>query len=187
MTDEALLTLREARAVFYHRNGFPQDGGAQAQRWAPFGCRDLKVHLPNFKWRRRALPLHDLHHVITGYQFSPSGEFEMAAWEFAAGRYPHILSTLFCLPLVGIGAVVIPQRTFLAFTKGRRSKTLYAERDIDTLLDRTVRDTQLRCLPAGTVQAEFRDWVGFVALVVTSALVISSPLLLASAILFFWR
>jgi hypothetical protein len=79
---DELVTLREARALFYRRNGFPEDGGAAGQRWSPFGCRDLKAYLPNFKWRRRALPIHDLHHVITGYEFSPSGEFEMAAWEF---------------------------------------------------------------------------------------------------------
>jgi ubiquinone biosynthesis protein Coq4 len=64
--------------------------------------------LPNFKWRRRALPIHDLHHVIAGYEFSSYGEFEMSAWEFAAG--PHVLSTLFCLPLVSMGAVVIRAR-----------------------------------------------------------------------------
>lgn len=33
-------------------------------------------------WRKKAVPYHDLHHVLTGYPFSPAGEFEMAAWEF---------------------------------------------------------------------------------------------------------
>lgn len=184
--DEASMTLREARAVFYRREGFSSDGGASGHRWSPFACRDLKVYLPNFQWRRRALPVHDLHHVITGYRFSPCGEFEMAAWEFAAGRYPNVLSTLFCLPLVSMGAAVIPKRTFAAFVRGRRSKTLYDERNLDTLLDKAVRDAQRKCLPAGAVSADYRDWGAFVVLVTASALVISSPFLLVSSMFFFW-
>jgi hypothetical protein len=187
MADDALLTLREARAAFYRRNGFPLDGGADEQRWRPFACRDLKVYLPNFKWRRRALPVHDLHHAITQYGFSPSGEFEMAAWEFAAGRYPHPLSTVFCLPLVSMGAVVIPKRTFAAFMRGRRSKTLYHECDLAALLDKPLRDAQLECLPSGTVRAGYRDWGAYVLLVSTSALVTLSPFLLVAATLFLWR
>lgn len=187
MTADALQTLREARAVFYRRNGFPPDGGAHEHHWMPLACRDLKVHLPNFKWRRRALPVHDLHHAITGYRFSPHGEFEMAAWEFAAGRYPHLLSTLFCLPLVSMGAAMIPKRTFAAFVRGRRSRTLYCERDLDALLDRPLRDAQLKCLPAGTVRAGWQDRGAFVALVAASALMIASPFLLVSAALLLWR
>lgn len=116
-------SLKEAVAQFYTRHGFPVDGGVSAKRWSPVGCRDLKVYLPNFEWRRRALPLHDIHHVLTGYPFRPTGEFEMAAWEFAAGRYPNPLSTLFCLPLVSMGPVSYPgaasRRSCVASTAGR--------------------------------------------------------------------
>ena len=177
------LTLREARAAFYRRNGFPQDGGADEHRWSPFGCRDLKAHLPNFKWRRRALPVHDLHHVLTGYEFSPCGEFQISAWEFAAGRYPNALSTLFCLPLVCMGAVVIPRKTFAAFVRGRRSKTLYFVHDVDALLDRTVRDVQCEFLPSGSARANGRDWGAFVVLVAASALAIAIPFLVPAWLL----
>ena len=106
-------SLKEAVAQFYTRHGLPVDGGVSAKRWSPVGCRDLKVYLPNFEWRRRALPLHDIHHVLTGYPFRPTGEFEMAAWEFAAGRYPNPLSTLFCLPLVSMGGLCRTQAQLL--------------------------------------------------------------------------
>jgi hypothetical protein len=181
-----LLTLREARAVFYRRNGFPEDGGAADHRWSPFACRDLKAHLPNFKWRRRALPIHDLHHVITGYEFSPYGEFEMSAWEFAAGRYPHVLSTLFCLPLVSMGAVLIPRRTFTAFVRGRSSSTLYSLSDIDALLEMTVFEVQRERVPAENVRARGADIGAFVVLVMASVLLIASPVLLVTTIWFVW-
>jgi hypothetical protein len=181
------LTLREARAAFYQRNGFPQDGGACSERWSPLGCRDLKTYLPNFEWRRRALPVHDLHHVITGYEFSPTGEFQMSAWEFAAGRYPNSLSTLFCLPLVCIGTVARPGLTFAAFVRGRRSKTLYAATDLSALLSRSVREVRQEYLPAQAVRAAPRDWGAFLALFTASALLCMAPLLLASALYLLWR
>jgi hypothetical protein len=181
------LTLREARAVFYRGNGCAQDGGAHDQTWSPLACRDLKVYLPNFQWRRRALPLHDLHHVITGYEFSPRGEFQVAAWEFAAGRYPSALSTFFCLPLVCLGAAVIPRKTFAAFIRGRHSKTLYSPLDVDTLLDRTVGDVRRECLPAEAVSARAWDWGAFVLLVVVSSAVLMTPLVALSALWLIWR
>jgi hypothetical protein len=187
MTSGQLLTLREARSLFYRDNGFPSDGGALAQRWAPFACRDLKVHLPNFRWRRRALPVHDLHHVITGYAFSPRGEFEMAAWEFAAGPNPNWLSTLFCLPLVSIGVATTPKRTFAAFVRGRRSRTLYQERHIDQLLDKPLDEIQRSCLPSEMPRSGWRDWMAFTAHVAASAVLIASPIVLVATVLLFWR
>lgn len=184
--DRAILTLRVARAIFYRRNGFPEDGGASAQRWSPFKSWDVKAYVPNFKWRRRALPIHDLHHVITGYEFSPCGEFEIAAWEFAAGRYPHVMSTLFCLPLVSVGAMVIPNRTFAAFVRGRRSRTLYSIHDVDALLERTVFDVQRQRAPGGNIRASGRDVGAFALLVTASTLLIASPVLLLAAAWLLW-
>ncbi|MGB1799676.1 MAG: hypothetical protein ACPHLK_02470, partial [Gammaproteobacteria bacterium] len=97
----------------------------------------------------KALPYHDLHHILTGYEFRPTGEFQIAAWEFAAGKYPNIYTTLFCIPLVSLGAIFIPIRTFKAFVIGRRSKTLYSINDYDALLERKVSDVQKEIIPSG--------------------------------------
>jgi len=62
--------------------------------------REPVVPVPNFSWRRAAIQRHDLHHMLTGYPFTMRGEFQVATWEFAAGRYPHWGATLLLLPLV---------------------------------------------------------------------------------------
>jgi hypothetical protein len=54
-----------------------------------------------------------------------AGEMQMAAWEFAAGRYRHWAATLFCLPLAIAGFVCAPRRTVRAFRRGLSSTTLY--------------------------------------------------------------
>jgi hypothetical protein len=41
----------------------------------------LIVPLPNFRWRREILALHDLHHLLTGYEPDFEGELSLAAWE----------------------------------------------------------------------------------------------------------
>lgn len=177
------MTLRQARDLFYRQHGFPQDGGVSASWWSPIGCRDLKVYLPNFRWRRKALPYHDLHHILTGYPFRPSGEFQMSAWEFAAGRYPNIYTTLFCLPLVSLGAVLVPRRTFAAYVRGRHSKTLYCRGNYETLLNCTVEKLRREILPGDVVAPSAKDYLAYSGLVAASALVLCSPFLLIGGII----
>lgn len=171
-------TLREARDLFYAAHEFPQDGGVTRAKWSPIGCRDLKVYLPNFKWRRKAIPFHDLHHIVADYEFCPTGEFQVAAWEFAAGKYPNIFTTLFCIPLVSMGALSIPKKQFRAFVRGRRSRTLYGNYDYETLLNKTLGEIRREILPEKKNKVGFDDYFEYAKLVFLSAMVIATPLLL---------
>lgn len=75
--------VRDALASHYARMGLPVDGSAaQARRWKPLAV--VPLTLPNFKWRRAALPIHDVRHVLTGYGCTPAGELETAAWAWIA-------------------------------------------------------------------------------------------------------
>ena len=176
-------TLKEARDLFYRTHGFPNDGGITKDKWSPLGCRDLKVYLPNFEWRKKAIPFHDLHHIINQYAFSPTGEFQVAAWEFAAGKYPNMFTTVFCLPLVSMGAVLIPKRQFLAFLRGRRSRTLYCNHSYDEVLNRTVGSLRDEILPKEAYRADIGDYFEYTKLVAISAVVLSVPLIPVALIL----
>jgi hypothetical protein len=59
-----------------------------------------------------------------------TGEMQMAAWEFGAGRYRHWAATLFCLPLALMGVIWAPRKTVLAFRAGLISTSLYGS-DLD--------------------------------------------------------
>jgi hypothetical protein len=95
-----------------------------APTW-PFTIGPLTIPMPNFSWRRAAIQRHDLHHMMTGYPFTMRGEFQVATWEFAAGRYPHWGATMLLLPLVVIGLFWSPRAIWHAFAKGRNEKSLY--------------------------------------------------------------
>lgn len=172
------LTLREAKYLFYKHYRFPQDGGISKKKWAPIQCRDLKVYLPNFEWRRKAIPYHDLHHIVTNYPLTPSGEFQMAAWEFAAGRYPNICSTLFCIPLVSLGAILIPKKQFKAYIRGRHSKTLYGNKNYEALLEKNVYQIREEILPKNTSATNLYDILAYIRIVLLSGCVTLSPLFL---------
>ena len=92
----------------------------------PCAIGPLTLRFPNFGWRRRAIAAHDLHHLMTGYPMTMRGEFQLAAWEFGAGRYPHWGATLFCGPLILLGLLWSPAAMWRAFRFGRRSESLYA-------------------------------------------------------------
>ena len=98
-----------------------------APTW-PFTIGPVTIPMPNFSWRRAAIQRHDLHHIMTGYPFTMAGEFQVATWEFAAGRYPHWGATLLLLPLVVIGTLWSPAAIWRAFIKGRGEKSLYRPR-----------------------------------------------------------
>lgn len=121
MTDE--LSVGEALARFRDANGLRHDEHV-ARRWV-IKASFFTFPVPNFKWRRTAIEAHDVHHMLTGYPCTVTGEFQIAAWEFGAGRYPHWGATLFCSPLLLIGFFWSPARMLDAFRHGRRCRSLY--------------------------------------------------------------
>jgi hypothetical protein len=115
-----------------------------AATW-PFTIGPVTIPMPNFSWRRAAIQRHDLHHILTGYPFTMRGEFQVATWEFAAGRYPHWGATLLLLPLVVLGLFWSPTAIWCAFRRGRGELSLFrpelrdaaARLSLDALAERT--------------------------------------------------
>jgi hypothetical protein len=184
VTPDSSHSVGEALASFYAAQGLPDIGVHTARYWR-IELRPLSIPMPNFGWRRRALPIHDLHHVVTGYPCTPVGEFEMAAWEFAAGRYPHPGATAFCLPLVGAGAVLAPRRTWHAWLRGRSSRTLYAQGLTPAILSTELGTLRRAFVPGHLPAARSRDRLAYAALVAVSLTWTLAPLVVAVAILRF--
>jgi hypothetical protein len=127
------LTLREARAQYFMRAGF--DERSYSERWvrlAVFG-RPL-LAFPNTAGRVRAVKLHDLHHVLTGYDTSWAGEAEIGAWELASGCRDHWAAWVLNASAASIGLFVAPRRMLRALARGRRERNLYGAELSDALL-----------------------------------------------------
>jgi len=134
-------TLRRARDDYFRIAGFPPDGG-DTQRWVVLRVAGFPVFaFPNIATRRRSVKLHDVHHVLTGYDTSWIGEAEIGAWELGSGCGRHWVAWVLNLGSMALGTIIAPRRTWAAFARGRRSGNLYGSPSLDeSLLDRTVED-----------------------------------------------
>jgi len=130
------LTLRDARAAYFAANGLG-DGGYDSLV-VKLMAGPLPLYLPNTAARVRSVRYHDLHHVVTGYGTSWTGEAEIAAWEIATGCADHAAAWVLNLGAMAIGLEIAPRATFRAFRRGRRSRNLYREPFGERLLDETV-------------------------------------------------
>jgi hypothetical protein len=79
---------------------------------------------PNVSARRRAVPLHDLHHVLTGYGTDVMGEAEIGAWELVAGCTSPFLWWI-NLSAVGVGLLLGPARVVRAGMRALGQRSLY--------------------------------------------------------------
>ncbi len=160
------------------------DGRYDATRTWPFRIGPLTVPVPNFSWRRAAIQRHDLHHILNGFPFNMRGEFQVATWEFAAGRYPHPGASLLLLPLVTLGLCWSPRAIWRAFMMGREGRSFYRP----DLLPLDLAAIQALSRPARQPRpARARDLLAFVGLVIQSIGAILAPasLLCLSAMLWF--
>lgn len=151
------ITLGEARRAFFERSGFAADGG-YGDRWVKLRMGFVPIWFPNTEGRRRCVPLHDLHHILTEYPTTWRGETEISAWEVATGIRRHYVGWLLDLLGVALGLVINPRGTFRAFVRGRRSVNLYGETWDEQMLTRRVGDERRRLgLDAPPARASARD------------------------------
>ncbi|MBX3189872.1 MAG: hypothetical protein KF819_22795 [Labilithrix sp.] len=149
------MTMLEARTKYFADNGFGDDGG-YGDAWVDFKLGPVPFPFPNSPQRLHAVRFHDLHHVLTGYATDTIGEFEIAAWEIAAGCKGFVAAWLLNLGGIAGGLVSAPRRTYAAFVRGRRSRTLYGE-PLEALLHAKVGDVRRRYIEAGVPTAGLAD------------------------------
>lgn len=141
MTAKPQLCLQEARQRYFETLG--TSGIDYDAWWITLPIYGVHIGIPNPPAHGRALRLHDLHHVLTGYDTSILGECEISAWELAGGSGWYVAALGFDLAGCGLGLLLAPRRTLQAFARGRRSRNLFRLGYSDALLSRSVEE--VRC------------------------------------------
>ncbi len=114
--------VRDALDTYLVANNFTLAAYDAPRFELPFLGRTLSF--PNTPQRKWAIPLHDLHHVATGYGTDIVGEAEIGAWELGAGCRTSVVYAL-NIAVVTFGLVLAPIRVLRAFRRGLRGRTLY--------------------------------------------------------------
>lgn len=179
MPQDATL-IRDALANHYVAHGLPMDGGA-SNPWFNVRIGPLTLRLPNPPARRRAVVMHDINHLVTGYNTTFSeGEMTIAAFEVGAGCGRLAIVWYINLSMLALALVVHPRAAFAAFVRGRRSASIYAsDRDTAALTAMSVETvrTMLR-VDAIEARATFADRALFAIWGAVAAIVLVAPLLI---------
>ncbi len=133
---EDLESVADARARYFAANGFSEASYSDA--WVKLKLGPIPLWFPNSASRKRAIPLHDLHHVATGYATTWIGEAEIAAWEIGGSCRDHWAAWVLNLGALAYGAALAPRRVLRAFTHGRHARNLYGSEFEPALLSLTV-------------------------------------------------
>lgn len=138
MIYDTQMTLYDARTLYFRLNNFSHDGGYK-ERWIKVKVWRIPIWLPNTQGRRRAVKLHDLHHVLTEYSTTWRGEAEISAWEVGSGGL-HKYYAGWWLDLMNMaqGLVVNPRGVYRGFMRGRGTSNLYSTEFKDELLEHRV-------------------------------------------------
>jgi hypothetical protein len=166
------MMVRDARAAYFAANGFSEVH--YRDRWVTIRIGPIPITFPSSASRRRALPLHDLHHVATGYPTTFTGEAEISAWELAGGCRDYWAAWGFGFAGFAYGLVLAPRRTYRAFMRGRHSTPLYRDGWHGNLLDLTVAELEQR-IATDAAPVTWRDRVafaGWLAVLVAPALAV---------------
>ncbi len=151
-------TLGDARGVYFAENGLPDDGGYE-DAWVVIRAGGLPVFaFPNGASRREAVPMHDLHHVLTGYGTDWVGEAEIGAWELASDCSSSPAATVLNLLAFGLVLPFHFGRLRRAFARGLQSRNLYGRVHDGQLLARTVGEMRRELeIPEPTLRTELAD------------------------------
>jgi hypothetical protein len=155
------LTLRDARARYFTLNNF--GWGGYDDKWVKVEYGFLRFYFPNTSGRVKVVKYHDLHHILTEYSTSLSGETEIGAWEVATGCTRSLAAWLLNLSGFAAGLVINPKGVYKAFLRGRHSENLYHLPFNEELLSKRVGSLRRQLnLDKPVATASFADNAAFV-------------------------
>ncbi len=161
---DASSTIGAARAVYFETNGFGANGGYD-ETWVPVKVGPAEFLIRNTASRVRSVRLHDVHHLVTGYATTLTGESLIGAWELGSGCRDHFAAWFLNVSASAFGIVLAPRSLWRAFVRGRHSENLYGGEWSDALLDRTVGDLRRELRVDEPHAATFADAILFAVFV----------------------
>ena len=112
------ITVGQALTQFYNEHDFGEEGGIdEAFAYAKLG--PISIPIPNTAARKEVIWLHDLHHLLNGYDTTWPGQGQVSARELAAGGFGTKIYIWALVLLAGsVGVLLFPANTFRAFVRG---------------------------------------------------------------------
>ena len=111
------MKLEKLLNQFYLNNGLPVNGGIAKNTFnVKLGVFNIPV--PNPKFRKDVVHIHDLEHVLNNCDTSNRGEAFIAGWEVGTRFYKHFPINIFIFLAFGYSLLIHPKIVFEGFKKG---------------------------------------------------------------------
>jgi hypothetical protein len=118
-------TLSQLLPGFYDAHNLGMGGGKYEAYVRVEMTKKIVFYFPNFAARKKAVLKHDIHHLVTGYPSTYTGETEIGAWEIASGCKGYWVAWILNMSGMMTGIVFNLWNVLKAFARGRRTKNLY--------------------------------------------------------------
>lgn len=133
------MTIQEALKLLFEKSGIPEN--AYTAKTFTIQIGSIGIPVPNIPARVKIAKLHDIHHILTGYEVNWKGEAEIGAWELATGCRSSFIAWYLNTGAMIVGLFMHPIAVIQAFIRGRNTKTnLYYDFHYETILNKTVRE-----------------------------------------------
>ncbi|GAB2562683.1 hypothetical protein [Spirosoma areae] len=119
------MNVEHALNNFYEQYGYGEEGGIN-NKWDMIKFGSIALPLPNLESRRKNIYLHDINHLVTGYDTTWKGESSVTSWEVATGGWGSIYFAWW-LTLWGmaVGVMLYPKHSYQAFQAGLSMKSAF--------------------------------------------------------------
>jgi hypothetical protein len=172
------ITLREARERYFARSGFT--ARTYTDPWVALPLGPLTIRLPNFSARKKAVKVHDLNHILTGYGTDWHGEFCASGFELGMGIGRSWAAWMINAGGAAGGLLRAPRDVVRAYARGRATRaSTYDLLDPwdDAVLDQPLGDLRARVAVPDDAAAGLRDITALIGHAVVGAAIHLAPII----------
>ncbi|WP_298766339.1 hypothetical protein [uncultured Polaribacter sp.] len=169
------MTTYQALQKFYKENNFPIDGG-ESDAYFNLKFQFFTLKLPNFKFRKEVIYIHDIQHILNNCDTTWKGEAFIAGWEIGTKMWKHIPIGFISLWAMGFSLLNHPKQLLKGYKTGINTKNILdLQLKKDTLLQLPISDLKTALQKE---HATPMNWLVFLFWCFTSLIVFLFPLLL---------
>ena len=179
------MKLEELLNQFYLNNGLPLNGGIVKNTFN-FKLGILNIPVPNPKFRKDVVHIHDIEHILNNCDTSHKGEAFIAGWEVGTRFYKYFPINIFVFLAFGYSLLMYPKTVFKGFTKGLNNIGIidlgYSKDELMKMeFNQLVKITQKKHL----TKLGFPQLCEFIFCTIISQIILFSPIILLSIGLIF--
>lgn len=115
------MTIEKSLQAFYKKNNFKLDGG-ENDAYFSLKFRYFSIKLPNFSFRKKAIYIHDIQHILYQKDTSWKGEAFISGWEIGTNMWKHFPIGILSLWAMGFSLLNYPKEVLKGYRTGLKNK-----------------------------------------------------------------